>query len=402
MLQDVTALIRCLSLFSVKPSELKLRSTIFSLSGYELSNQRWNNHLSINMHGRLKNMILDKSIAVLNNKMRNLLFHIEFLINDGACLIHKGNRAPGRGVKNSLIHREMVKELTSDNLCALTGDCLNNNKHHHLTFGDVTRMDCIIEHDRMLYNGCDRQHLLFSDEQVDEFEFVQSCKNVGWTVSPTLNNCLMIGGLRLPCLNSCVDRDSVDRVGACLRLFDGIFEYEQDKEYFYLEHSIHLMCHNSAKKLTLFDPVGACKISRLLANIRRILDEHGRQHAPKSRSSVRVDEHFWYMRGRYKLCTTNDEPTNQEEWPYSSIFHTRLENAIPLNASLSKTVSNATYDQTKVENLKSLLFKTVMIHGLNSLIYVRTGIRLVLGRKGDEDNVTAVHVGTNGVITMVI
>ena len=64
------------------------------------------------MRGWLKNMILDKSIVVLNSKMRNLLFHIEFLINDGACLIHKGNRAPGRGMKNSLIHREMVKELT--------------------------------------------------------------------------------------------------------------------------------------------------------------------------------------------------------------------------------------------------------------------------------------------------
>ena len=88
--------------------------------------------------------------------MRNLLFHIEFLINDGACLIHEGNCDPGRGIKNSLIHREMVKELTSDNLRALTGDChnnRNNNKHHHLTFGDVTRMDCINEHDRMLYNG---------------------------------------------------------------------------------------------------------------------------------------------------------------------------------------------------------------------------------------------------------
>ena len=164
-------------------SELKLRSTIFSLSGYELSDRRWNNRLSVNMCGPLKNMILmDKSIAVFNNKMRNLLFHIEFLINDGACLIHEGNRDPGRGVKNSLIHREMVKELTSDNLRALTGDFPNNrnnnnnnnnnNKHHHLTFGDVTRMNCIIEHDRMLYNGCNRQHLLFSDEQVDEFEFL--------------------------------------------------------------------------------------------------------------------------------------------------------------------------------------------------------------------------------------
>ena len=61
---------------------------------------------------------------------------------------------------------------------------------------------------------------------------------------------------------------------------------------------------------------------------------------PKSCSSVRVDEDFWHMRGRYKLCTTNDEPDDDEGWPYSLIFPTQSENAIPLNASLSKTVSN--------------------------------------------------------------
>ena len=72
---------------------------IFSLGRYELSDRRWNNRLSVNMRSWLKNMILDKSIAVLNNKMRNLLFYIEFLINDGACQIHEGNHAPGRGVK---------------------------------------------------------------------------------------------------------------------------------------------------------------------------------------------------------------------------------------------------------------------------------------------------------------
>ena len=187
-----TSTLRYLTLFSMKhSSELKLRSTIFSLSGYELSDRRWNNRLSINMRGQVKNMILDKSIPVFNNKMRNLLFHIEFLIDNGACLIHEGNRAPGRCVKNNLIHREMVKE-TSDNLRALTGGCHNNHNKHNLTFGDVMKMICIIEHDRMLYNGCD---LLFSDDQVDEFEFVQSCKNIGWTVFPTVNNCLMIGGL---------------------------------------------------------------------------------------------------------------------------------------------------------------------------------------------------------------
>ena len=62
------------------------------------------------------------------------------------------------------------------------------------------------------------------------------------------------------------------------------------------------------------------------------------------------------MRGRYKLCT-NDKPDDEEGWPYSSIFHTQSENTISLNASLSKTASNATYNQTKVENLKSMLFK---------------------------------------------
>ena len=70
-----------------------------------------------------------------------------------------------------------------------------------------------------------------------------------------------------------------------------------------------------------------------------------------------MDEDFWYMRGRYKLCTTTNDELDGEGWPYSSIFHTRSENSIPLNASLSKTVSNAMYNQTKVENLKSLLFK---------------------------------------------
>ena len=43
-----------------------------------------------------------------------------------------------------------------------------------------------------------------------------------------------------------------------------------------------------------------------------------------------------------------------------------------------------------------------MIHGLNSLIYIQTDVHLVLGRKENEDNSTAVHVGTNGVITMLI
>ena len=108
-----------------------------------------------------------------------------------------------------------------------------------------------------------------------------------------------------------------------------------------------------------------------------------------------MDEDFWYMRGRYKLCTTNDEP-DDEGWLYSSIFHTRSENAIPLNASLSKMASNATYNQTKVENLKSMLCKDCH-DSQTEFINLCTN-----GCPGNEDNVTAVCAGTNGVITMVI
>ena len=55
----------------------------------------------------------------------------------------------------------------------------NHNNKHHLTFGDVMRMNCIIEHDRMLYNGCDRQHLLFSDDQVDKLNLFNLVRMLG-------------------------------------------------------------------------------------------------------------------------------------------------------------------------------------------------------------------------------
>ena len=65
--------------------------------------------------------------------------------------------------------------------------------------------------------------------------------------------------------------------------------------------------------------------------------------------------------------------------------------------------SNATYDQTKVENLKSMLFKDCG-DSRTEFINLRTNGRPSgVGEKKKWDNATtAVLVGTNGVITRVI
>ena len=41
------------------------------------------------------------------------------------------------------------------------------------------------------------------------------------------DNSLMIGGLRLPCLNGCYSVNSCNELGMTLRTFDGIFESEK-------------------------------------------------------------------------------------------------------------------------------------------------------------------------------
>ena len=40
-----------------------------------------------------------------------------------------------------------------------------------LMYGKGKELSCKVEHDRMLFNGCDRQHFSLIDEQIDEFNF---------------------------------------------------------------------------------------------------------------------------------------------------------------------------------------------------------------------------------------
>ena len=50
---------------------------------------------------------LAKSNAEFKCCARNLVFFLEFLINDGVCLIYEGNSTPGHFSKSSLLNREV-------------------------------------------------------------------------------------------------------------------------------------------------------------------------------------------------------------------------------------------------------------------------------------------------------
>ena len=56
-----------------------------------------------------------------------------------------------------------------------------------------------------------------------------------WKLSCDPNSSMMVGGLRSPCMNVCYHRDCKDRLGRSLTSYDGVFEFECEKEFFYLE-----------------------------------------------------------------------------------------------------------------------------------------------------------------------
>ena len=89
----------------------------------------------------------------------------------------------------------------------------------------------------------------------------------------------MIGGLRSPCINALHHIDHVDRVGHVLCSFDGVFEFEREKEMFHLETNIHLLAHHNRQ----VNVIRECRVSRLLANMHQLLDEFGKVNAlPRS------------------------------------------------------------------------------------------------------------------------
>ena len=166
-----------------------------------------------------------------------------------------------------------------DIVCASSVIC--HKQKQDLTYKASKLLKCSMEHDRLIYNSCDRQHIALSTDQIEEFDFL-SVQPSGWFLQTDPNGSLMIGGLRLPCMNACYDNDHIDRV---LQSYDGVFEFEREKEFFYLECSIHSIRVNNdkGKILQCNDLIKECRITRAMAYMRLLLDGYGKVHSlPRS------------------------------------------------------------------------------------------------------------------------
>ena len=138
-----------------------------------------------------------------------------------------------------------------------------------LTHDESKVLWCCLEHDRLLYNGCDRKRHLLANDQINEFDFLSvDDSSSGWCVKPDPNGSLMIGGLRSPCMNACYEEDHLDRTGRVLTSF------EREKEFFYLECSIRSLKETfSNKGVRHKDLTKECRISKMIAYVRLALDK---------------------------------------------------------------------------------------------------------------------------------
>ena len=118
--------------------------------------------------------------------------------------------------------------------------------------------------------------------------------------------------------------------------FDGIFEYEREKEMFYIES---MLCQLANDKYIIDgDKLYECGVSRTMAKIRKLLNEYGRKKK-LPRSVVCVNEDFHYMRGK-KGCNDDNLKFSKQSWPLQSIFEACDPATPTLNSTLSLTCDN--------------------------------------------------------------
>ena len=191
----------------------------------------------------------------------------------------------------------------------------------------------------MAFVGYDHQNSSLTDALIDEFDFLK-CSQFDtsilhlndWRISDNPNGSITIGGLRSLCLNSCQFVDKVDRVGRTLYLFDGLFDFEREKETFYVEVLIRRLTSQN-KLLGIFEE---CQITRILATIRKTLDDFGRNHK-LPRSAVAINKDFTYMHGR-KGANDDCNKSNSQAWPCRSLFNSRSSYCPTLNPTSSLMV----------------------------------------------------------------
>ena len=197
----------------------------------------------------------------------------------------------------------------------------------------------------------DKLHYTFNNEEglIDEIKFL-SCKQhensellkKDWTlIRDDKATGLLIGGLRSPCPNATyIMNDSLDNLDMNLTAYDGIFENEREKEIFYIESMLHRLADNEMAN----DKLHECRISRIVARIREILNDFGKlKKLP--RSMMCVDEDFHYMRGK-NGCNDDCLRNEKQSWPLRSIFNARDPKTPEVNPTLSLMCND--YDDVEI------------------------------------------------------
>ena len=312
----------------------------------------------------------------------SFLFYIDITLNKGVCLIHEGAKIPGRDAKNATaLVREFSRngeqqylvtqgEKTPKLIFKSKYFTRSLKKNRTLSASEYRNMHENLEHNSMVVKNYNCQTVAFSaagentlsytyhyeEGLVDEIQFL-SCKrhenskliDKDWSILQASD--LMTGGLRSPCPNASYvlrNFNVHDTLGMNFGTFDGIFEYEREKEMFYIESMLCRLAND--KHIIDGDELYECGISRTMAKIRKLLNEY-RRKKELPQSVVCVNEDFHYMHGK-KGCNDDNLKFSKQSWSLWSIFEARDLTTLTLNSTLSLTCDNQ-----DVETLKEFLFK---------------------------------------------
>ena len=170
----------------------------------------------------------------------------------------------------------------------------------------------------MLYGNYGRQNAVLLDDDdngdcggglIDEMRFYRQKRHAqsnlsDWQLKESSTKFLVLGGVQSPCPNGLTSRE--DFVGETVHTFDGIFDSEREREWFYVECMLRRLSEDDGEEEDL-DLMYCINVCHMLSYCRASLDDYGRTKG-LPHSAVRVDEDFHYMRGNAVPTTTSNVP----------------------------------------------------------------------------------------------
>ena len=117
----------------------------------------------------------------------------------GVCMVYEGNTTPGHSSKNSLLDREFTKLNTSHkDMCIGELFTLMPPSARDLTYKESKSLKCSMEHDRILFNGSDRQHASLNCSHIGEFDFLRLGSPLwqynDWRITIAMHECSLFRG----------------------------------------------------------------------------------------------------------------------------------------------------------------------------------------------------------------